>query len=205
MIKLPLENAKAYINEGDVLLFRGNSWFSHLLGMVGFSTYTHVAVASWHDKKNNFLECVEFKEWIGGRSVNLEVVVQENPELIDVYRPSPYIIQHYYYNCRIFQKVKKFNGNLVTQAMRKLTGLPYGWIRIWWMAQFHIPFLRMFKDISYTLNDESKDVVYPVCSTAVAHAFSSSSYDLVNNKSDEWTEPADIARSKLLSYLFTLC
>jgi len=204
MNKVKYEDVKHIIQEGDVLLFRGNTWTSYFLGIAGYTNYIHVAIASWYNRDKGLLECVEFKEWIGGRTTNLSVIVRENPELIDVYRPTPSIISHYFKHCTLYETVKTFDGPAITNTMRHLTGLPYGWSRIWWMAQYHIPFLRMFSDINITINDEVKDIIYPVCSTAVAYAFSSTSYDLVNNRSDDWTEPGDIARSKLLSYLFTL-
>jgi hypothetical protein len=53
-------------------------------------------------------------------------------------------------------------------------------------------------------SDEIKDIVYPVCSTAVAYSFNKNSFDLIKNRNDSWTKPGDIAESTLLHYLFTM-
>ena len=88
--------------------------------------------------------------------------------------------------------------------MRKLTALPYGWRRIWWMAKHKMAGLRFFYKPDDLMIDTVKDVVYPVCSTAVSYSFNKNGYDLITNRSDEWTEPGQISMSPRLSYLFTL-
>ena len=54
------------------------------------------------------------------------------------------------------------------------------------------------------MTDELEDMVYPVCSTSVSYSFNKSEFDLVKNRSDEWTEPGDIAKSSGINYLFTV-
>lgn len=213
MNKLNIQNyseIKKYINEGDILLFRGKGLTAKAIGLGSESSYTHVGIASWFNGYANtnigILECVEFREGSGGRSVNLAQQVEKNSERIDVYRPNPF-----FYSCQydenkdnyVFTK-KKFDGKAVTRIMRRMTGLPYGWRRIWWMAKNKIPLLRWFTDRSSLMIDDLDDIVYPVCSTAVAYSFNSNGYDLVRNRSDQWTEPGDIARSTQINYLFTL-
>lgn len=206
---LPYKDIKAYINEGDVLLFQGAGWISHIIASQSDTTYSHVGVASWVNGDSNTqygqLDCVEFREGYGGRAVNLETQVKKYPQRIDVYRPVPS------YTSLVFDSVtrtvitmtKNFNGKEVTRVMRRLTGLPYGWSRIWWLIKNKLVFFR-FLSKEALMSDKILDIVYPVCSTAVAYAFNVNEFDLINNKSDEYTEPGHIAMSPRLNYLFTL-
>jgi len=210
--------ARPLIEEGDVLLFRNGS---KLLQRSGGGEYSHCAVSSWHNgsrSKDAILECVEFREGSffaslfnknaggGGRSTNLDRQVQMYDECIDVYRPVPFF-SSYTYNAEVNEvqlSRVKFNPKLVTRTMRQMTGLPYGWRRIWWMAKQQLVGFRLFYSIQDLVDDKLKDVIYPVCSTALAYAFSKNGYDLIPNRSDEFTQPSEISRSSRLSYLFTL-
>jgi len=206
-ILLPYDTAKSLIEEGDVLLFRGRGIVSYFIGRASESKYTHVGVASWHNGDGGLLECVEFREGKGGRTVNLERVVNDLPDdTIDVYRPIPYWSRWHFNAVRneAYTVRSEFNGKAVTNAMRKLTGLPYGWKRIWWIAKHKLMGFRLFYNVDDLMVDSLGEVIYPVCSTAIAYAFNKNGFDLINNRSDEWTEPADIAQSARLGYLFTL-
>lgn len=142
----------------------------------------------------------------GGRTVNLLNEIEKYPGQIDVYRPVD-TFSHYTFDKETLSFTLKkisFNGKAVTNTMRRMTGLPYGWKRIIWLAHHKLAGWRLFYDRSALMSDNMQDIIYPVCSTAVAYAFNSNNFDLIHNKSDEWTEPADIARSARLSYLFTL-
>jgi len=205
---IPYQIAKPLIEEGDVLLSRGITYSSWLLRKAGKSPYTHVGVASWPygDKSQGVLECVEFREWKGGRSINLERAVIDDPGRIDVYRPVTYSSEWVFDSAKnesiLIRKEVNLRG--VTNTMRLLSGLPYGWRRIWWLSQHHMVGFRLGIDVEKLRCDTVGDIVYPVCSTAIAYAFNSNGYDLIMNRSDEWTEPSDIALSPRLSYLFTL-
>ncbi len=207
---IPYKEIRNHINEGDVLLFRGSSKISRFISAPSETTYSHVGVASWINGDSNtdegILECVEFREGKGGRAVNLSQEVKRQPNTIDVYRPSSRFEKITFDNTRKATKSEwiKFNGKLVTKTMRKMTGLPYGWRRIWWMAKHKLFILRLFNNASSLMHDELNEVIYPVCSTALAHSFNTARYDLLRNRSDEATEPGDIAKSTHLNYLFTL-
>lgn len=214
---------KPHINEGDVLLFRGQGLISKLIGSSSESLYSHVGIASWINGNANtshgILECVEFREgsliagMLGlsgagsGRSVNLYQEVKKHSGRIDVYRPNPV-----FYNCE-FNSVnrqfvvtkKKFDGKKVTTTMRQLTGRDYDWNRIWWMFKHKLLIWKIFGNFE-DINDDSydEDVVYPVCSTSISYAFHKNGFDLVKNKSYNATEPGHIAMSSELNYLGTL-
>lgn len=206
-LKMKYREARKIINDGDILLFRGQGIVADFIKVAGQSDYSHVGVASWHGTNGGrMLECVEFREWKGGRTVNLEQYVKDNSGVIDVYRPDPYFTKIIFNPKTKEIEIKEldFNGKNVTNSMRKTTGLPYGWSRIWWMAKRKIPFLRFIYDVNSIMDDDITTETYPVCSTAVARAFSIHGYDLVKNRSDDYTEPSDIARSSKINYLFTL-
>ena len=202
--------AKPLINEGDVLLYRGTSFVSRLINAYGGGVHSHVALASWHNGERGgeaLLECLEFKEWMGSRCTNLEGQVRENDGKIDVFRvaPSRISIDFDETSGKIRGREVGFEGKKVTNCMRKLTGLPYGYKRIWWVARHKMPLLRLLYDIDATVQDANGGpLINPVCSTSVAYCFSKNDYDLVPNKHFNWTEPSDLARSTLLNYLFTL-
>jgi hypothetical protein len=67
-----------------------------------------------------------------------------------------------------------------------------------------IPFLRLFYSVESISDDTIKEPIYPICSTAVAYSFAKTGFDLVHNRADTATEPSDIARSPLLTYIFTI-
>jgi hypothetical protein len=205
---MKFEDARRHLREGDVLLFRGGGLVSHLIKRAGEGNYSHVAVASAHkDNGHSFWECVEFREWRGGRTVNLERYVQDNPGLIDVYRACDHVTNIWYNedSDSVENKIVPYNGKAVTNMMRRMTGLPYGWKRIYYIATRKMPFLRWFYSIdSIVQDDPQEEAIYPVCSTAMAHAYNKMGYDLLHNRSDAATEPSDVSRSPLLHYIFTL-
>lgn len=207
LTKMPYKIVKSLIQEGDVLLFRGNSWVSYFVGKAGETTYSHVGLASWVNGQhsNAILEVIEFQGGVGGRSINLDQLIKTHSGQIDVYRPIPSWSKWKFnlHNYEVVLERHTFNGKLVTKTMRKLTGLPYGWKRIWWLAKRKLAGFRIFYSAKDLMVDKVKDVVYPICSTTVAYSFNVNGYDLTNNRSDEWTEPGTIAESTRLSYLFT--
>jgi len=204
--RLSYKDAEPLIREGDVLLFRGRSWISFFIGRAGETAYSHVGLASWVRNGQDILECIEFREGGGGRSSNLERQVQKYPSIIDVYRPIPRW-SHWEFDSKNQNAVlihRSFDGRAVTHTMRHLTGLPYGWRRLWWIAKHKLAGLRLLFSTKHLMHDEVGDVIYPVCSTAVAYSFNANGYDLIHNRGDSWTEPGQIAESTRLSYLFTL-
>ncbi len=198
--------AKKLIQEGDVLLHRSNAWYSKVIQRMTRSEYSHVSLASWHNG-NNLLEIIEFHGLRGGGNTRiLSRVVKEESECIDVYRPV-----------RKQQRIKLdvqtltaqwhtyyFNDKNTTNTMRKLTGLPYGWKRMWWFIKQYLVGLRLFYNMNDIMDDTVKDVVAPVCSTSIAYVFSKNDFDLIPNKSDTCVKPGDLACSPMLNYLFTL-
>jgi hypothetical protein len=217
-ILIKYDDALDLIQEGDVLLFRGKGIVSNLIQRAGDGAYSHVGLATWHNCAKRcltsgtpLLEVTEFREGFGGRTTNLAVsyAAHINAQVVDVYRAAETLTRLKFDpgTRQTLSTVIPFDGKAVTDCMRRMTGLPYGWQRIWWIARRKLAFIRWFYT-RYDITDDTAKAdfshVYPVCSTAVAACFSSIGYDLVPNRSDEWIEPSDVSRSALLNYLFTL-
>lgn len=202
MIYLEFDEAAKYIKEGDVLLFRGDGFISQLISRIGKGVHSHVAMASWRaEPGSSTLECVEFREFRGGRTVTLKSQVNNHPGKIDVFRVSPSYTKVSFVTGEVITQLK-YDGLAATNYLRDLTGLPYGWERIWTMLKRHISVLRLFLDP--VVSDEESDQTYPVCSTAVCRTIQHVYVDPVPYKPNWLVEPADLARSSLLNYMFTL-
>lgn len=201
------DEAQSLIREADILLFRGRSISSFFIKKASRGRHSHAAIASWkYGRDDNklfvplFLECIEFREWQGGRTVSLETQVQRHSGIIDVFRPSRKI--------QLFDSEHldgywvDLNPLEVTNCMRKMTGLPYGWSRIFKLAGVHFFGFRLANTIN--VDDEWVANTYPVCSTAVSRSVRKGYSDPVHWLADSHTEPPDLARSSMLNYIFTL-
>jgi hypothetical protein len=198
---IPYEEAKGLIKEGDILLFRG-------VGLIGFfiKRYTsgnHSHVAITHLDGDTW-ECVEFKEFMGGRSVALKGQVDANPTTIDVFRPLGKI-SYEELNDGVLSVVNKaYTEEVAKNTVRdiiKWTGQPYGWGNIWGMLIRFVPLVKLF--MKQNTNDDELSKA-KVCSTAVTIALRKNYMDPVPYLADDRVSPADLARSPLLQYLFTI-
>lgn len=205
---LTYEEAEPLLKEGNVLFFSKPGPISFLVRSAGSSRYSHVGIVSTayneRGEKVN-IECLEFKEWIGSRATSLYNYIQSWKGEIDVYAAAPYTTRTIF-DCvtRTFKNEKVyFRGRAITNEMRRLTGLPYGWERIWKIFKrktiwYFWPYKNEFDDAV------AKELIYPVCSSAIAYCFSKYFADLVPNKADEFCEPGNLANSSLLTYVFSL-
>jgi len=209
-IYIPYVEARNLIKEADLLLYRSQCWYSDFIKKIGKGEYSHVGMASWHNGTpgvEKILETIEFNGWRGGgATTQMSHLFPKYSEHIDIYRANTENEQMYYdkETKDIKSRFVKFDPKFVTNTMRNLTGLPYGWRRIWWFIKRNLFLFRFFYNIENLTSDEIKDIIYPVCSTSVAYCFSTAKFDLIHEKADEWTEPSDLARSSMLNYLFTI-
>ena len=192
--------AKPLIKECDVLFVSGIEWFSPLVKWWTKSQYSHVALASWAN--TNLLEIIEFHAARGGgATINYNSYFPKYTGNVDVYRPD---IQ---YEDRVFNTITKdvdthfipLDQKAITNDMRALTGIPYGYRRL----------LKMFTELFSTsaedlTSDNRCDIIYPVCSTAVAYCFEKNGFLLLRHRNYEWMTPGDLAMSPTLNYLFTI-
>ena len=91
-------------------------------------------------------------------------------------------------------------ANKVTDTMLDLTGLPYGWKNFLKLGKHYLPFCRLAPQ---NIKDEEPSDVF-VCSTAVTYAYRKNYIDPVPYLADSATTPADLARSPLFRYQFTI-
>jgi len=213
MILVPYHEAKQYIKEADILLFRGEGLISWLIKRYGSGVHSHAGMAHWD---GNNLECVEFREFKGARSVSLKSQVETHPNNIDIFRPA-YSINHNTFSgwplneeqrsIKVTYETGKRVNNLtpdkareITDVMVELTGLPYGWKNFWKLGKHYLPFCRLAEQ--NVKDDDPTDVF--VCSTAVAYAYRKAYVDPVPYLADSAVTPADLARSSLFQYQFTI-
>lgn len=195
------EETKNLLKEGDILLFRGKGLISFLIQRYTGGIHSHAAIAS---KCNDTWMCVEFREFKGGRSVALISQAENNPYRVDVFRPVKTISYDKLNDDGNIEIVeKKYTdecASAMTEDIIKWTGQPYGWINIFKMFLRFVPFARIFQQ---NINDD--DVAKAkVCSTAVTVALRKQFIDPVPYLADERVSPADLARTPVLQYLFTI-
>ena len=189
---IPYSEAMPLIQEADILLFRGKGVMSWLIKRYGSGVHSHVGIAHW-DNEN--LQCVEFREFKGGRSVSLKTQVDNSPFGIDVFRAAKRV--DYENDSYVLDDLTK---SKVTTIMLKLTGLPYGWRNIWKLVKHYLPFCRLAQQ---NIKDNNATKIF-VCSTAAAYAYRMAYIDPVPYLADSAVTPSDLARSALFEYQFTL-
>ena len=189
---IPYDEAKELIQEGDILLFRGKGIISWLIKRYGSGVHSHAAIAHWDGEH---LQCVEFREFKGGRSVSLRTQINDTPSGIDVFRAAQKVqYGNIEYNLTAITKKK------ISSILMLLTGLPYGWRNIWRLGLHYFPFCRL---AAQNIKDDDPTKVF-VCSTAVAYAYRMAYIDPVPYLADTSVTPADLARSALFQYQFTI-
>lgn len=206
---VPFSRAVPLLNTGDVALFRGCSVISLLISGYTDSKYTHVGLIKVDDH-DKICELVEFREFKGGRTSNLERAVESASGRIDIYRPiDPFVTLTPEWdadgNLQLSTEEIPFEGKRVVRALKLLTGHPYGWSRVLWIWLRKAVFLRLFTSFVPEKGDDvNAELDCPVCSTSVAYVFNRSGFLLLNNKNPNLVEPGEIALSPRLQYLFTL-
>ena len=201
MNPIKYDQAKELIQEGDILLFRGSGAIGFLIKRYTGGVHSHVALAH---KDGDVLECVEFREFMGGRSVSLKSQVDSSPLNIDVFRPVKSISYEEMDaegNTKLIEKnYTEETALAMTEDIIRWTGQPYGWSNIWKMFLRFIPGARLFQQ---NINDDEVAKA-KVCSTAVTVALRRNFMDPVPYLADDRVSPADLARSPILQYLFTI-
>jgi hypothetical protein len=189
---VPYHEAENQIKESDVLLFRGEGLVSWLIKRYSSGVHSHVGMAHWDDDD---LQCVEFREFKGGRAVSLKRVIETHPNNVDVFRAARHI--EFEDNDYIFTDDV---ANKIADAMKDITGLPYGWKNFWKLGKHYLPFCRLAEQ---NIKDDDPTNVF-VCSTAVAYAYRVAYVDPVPYLADSAVTPADLARSSIFQYKFTI-
>lgn len=207
VLELEFIKRNKLLKDGDILFFRGKGCIARAIKWAGGGIYSHVAMV---DVNAKLIECIEFREWNGGRTINLDNYFPEFAGRIDVYRPCPHFEQiefkkdiNQIYSAKTFWI--SYNSREATQTLRKLTGLSYGWATIYRLMLYAFPFIRFFKKPS--VNDESSIEQIKagfVCSTAIAWTLRKVYTDPIKNLADYEISPSELSRSPLLQYLYTI-
>jgi hypothetical protein len=181
---VPFADARRNIADGDLLLFQRRG----LISVAGRGDHSHAAKAAWWEDD---LFCVEVREWYGGRAVTLESQVEKFANRIDVYRANAH------------GRWPEYDRGRATKFMRRLAGCDYGYAAVLAAAMLHLPVIRLA--MRAELDDSAIDRRPPFCSHACALADRlGGGVDPVPHLADRLTEPADLARSPIFQYLFTL-
>ena len=182
-VSYPLARSK--IRDGDLLLFRPRrGLFGRLIAKAGRSDYSHAGMAAWWQRR---LMCLETVQGRGGRAVLLSNLVREYPGRIDVYSAEA--------------NGQPFDRRAAVEAMIEITGRPYGWPSLVWVALVHLAVVRLFVRPN---TDDAANGSLPFCSQAVSRACRAGGVDPVPRLADRATEPGDLARSRFFSFLCTL-
>jgi len=199
-IEVSHETARRGILDGDLLLFRRRHWWTLPIAVAGRSEYTHTAMAGWWHGR---LMCVEMTAG-GGRARPLSRRIKKWPGRIDVFGFSPEIeavrvgLEDHY-------SIEHLAAVIRAAALEKMIDIidcDYGWLNLACVAILHLPLLRFL--VSPDTEDGGESSRPPFCSQAVAAAYRAAGVDVVPNLADRLTEPADLARSGLFQYRFTL-
>ena len=186
-----LADVQREIVDADLLLFRSRG----VIASAGRSVYSHAAKAAWW---GDDLFCLEVREFKGGRGVTLLSQVQRFPGRIDVYEVNP------------DNRWPEYNRHNATHVMRQFAGCEYGWWNVLLLSLRHAPLVRWLvkprlADDYAVLSGAAIRGNPPFCSQACATADRlGGGVDPVPELADRQTEPADLARSELYRYQFTL-
>lgn len=179
-----LADVEAKIADGDLLLFRRRG----LIAACGRGVHSHAAKAAWWDDE---LFLLEVRAWLGGHAVTLASQVARHPGAIDVFAANP------------DRRWPEYDADGAVAFMKALCGCRYGYRGLLRVGLAHLPLARLWTRPEVC--DQAVDALPPFCSHACAMADRiGGGVDPVPHLADRWTEPADLARSPLYRYRFTL-
>ena len=82
-VLVPFSKAISHLKEADILLFRGTGAISWAIKRYSGGIHSHAGMIH---RDGEHIQCVEFREFKGGRSVSLKTQVESHPDTIDVFR-----------------------------------------------------------------------------------------------------------------------
>ncbi len=175
---------RGQIADADLLLYR--RWGP--IAIAGRGEHNHAAKAGWwHDD----LFCLEMRDFGGGRAITLSSQVQRCPGRIDVFETNP------------DNRWPEYDRAGALRVSRRLAGCDYGYAGLLTTAMLHLPVVRWF--VRPNVDDQAYDRRPPFCSQACVMADRiGGGVDPVPHLADQFTEPADLARSPFYRYRFTL-
>lgn len=201
---VPLARARREMRSGDLLLFRPlpltgwsllspRDWRRWLTGVAitshGRSRYCHAGKLVMVRREPFVAEMID--SCGGGRLHPLERYLHRHSGRIDIFRPDP-------------SGAYGFDAEGSVQAMLDLILQPYSRLAVAQAFLLRLPGLRKF---CRSFDDDNESVWRrpPFCSSAVAYADQfGGGADPVRELGFAYTEPGDLARSRLYEYLLTV-
>lgn len=181
-----LDDCRFEIMHGDLLLFRRRG----VISLLGRGIHSHAGKAAWWEDE---LMCLEVREFYGGRAVSLESQVRKYPRRIDVFRADA------------DNRWPQFDRNGSVRFMRKITGCPYAYLSVSFLALLRIPIVRFWVRPEFSSEKEDGKTNALFCSQACSMADRiGGGVDPIPELSDRFSEPSDLARSPFYQYRFTL-
>jgi hypothetical protein len=201
------------ILDADLLLFRDRGFCAGVIAAFGRSQYTHVGLAArWYNGARAEFDLMSLElKCAGGRAALLASQVHRYPGQIDVF------------SCR---RLSLDQRHAIARTMRRQCGIDYSYAGILRLLLLRVPLLRMLPVLQAVTSDGEGDAAEQAkllpyksgdetwtpkfCSQAVAYSFGlpygrpQDAVDLVPELADAATEPADLARSALVRYQYTL-
>ena len=140
-----------------------------LASLFTWSRYSHAALVS---VENGTVYCLEVRQFLGGRKVELSEYLWDEPSEFEVWR---------------LQKVPYRNfSEMVAARMSEFVGTRYGWFHAFNAIFLH--FVRIYGSRECKKHP-------PFCSEAVSRAYRLAGLDLRPDIVDRFTLPVDLAKS----------
>lgn len=192
-----LHACASQLKDGDLLLWRHKGIIGRIISGPGRSIYSHAGIVAWWDDCPMVLE---LREWHGGRATTL----------VEAIRQAPAVIDHYSIEMESLSAVHESDRRkMVVHEMRKKAGRPYNYAGVLLVGLLRMRLAQVFmsrlpNDKRIDLADDRFPSLPEFCSQAVASAWRYVGEDPVPNLGDAFTEPGDLARSRLFDYQRTL-
>lgn len=187
------DDAREFVEDGSLLLYRGGGLISGAIEAAGRSPYSHAALAAWirrTPRSRGVLVAAEVREGVGARAVNLSTQIAKYPAGIDVYRPS----NSFRATCNV--------SEMATEMIR-LTGQDYGYWAVCKAAMQYVPFVRWFAKKDWGKPTEVCGDLD--CSGTIDYVFfKHGGVKLVPNTEHGDVTPGDLGRCPFFDYEFTL-
>ena len=179
--ELKYDDVRKKIRDGDILLYKGQTFISYLIKIFTKSEYSHAGIAVWWNERLMVME-----------AIRKGVIVNPLRRSVNRYKGS----------VEWFSCTKEIDDpdrrKMIIFAQGEL-GKDFGFWLLFWFA-FMISFFYRNLDKRDAFRREKK----LFCSLYVAEIYHQADIDLKRDRSDRFTSPADIAKSPLLAYRQTL-
>ena len=175
--------ARERVEDGDIALYKPN-WklSSRLIARSGGTPYCHAGMVFWSHDHLLLLETLQFH---GGHCVRMSRQVEQYKGQWDIYRVTN----------------DDYDKDTTVKKMLEIIGEPYGWASLLQTGLTHLPLISRWYPVR--MQDYLSDG-FPHCAMGVSRAARIGGVDLCPERSDLYTEPGHIAKSKDTQYRFTL-